>query len=164
MRNTWAEVGSTGLDDCEPTPCYPDPVLLTAAILWCRTMTWPTDGDITRATRSEPSRSPLALHGPALRVLVIPTEVEALMLEYRLHRRRGLAASAALNKAVRDRTERLVALDPSLVYLPLLACVSGRAREDHRLACARAIVEVLADRLDQSAHRPCLGGTLCAQG
>lgn len=164
MRDTCAEVGSTGPDDCEPSPWYPDPVLLTAAILWCRTMTWPTDGDIMSATRSESSGPPLALHGRALRVLLVHTEVEALMLGYRLHRRRGLAAPAALNQAVQDRTERLVALDPSLVYLPLLACVAARARDDHRLACARALVEVLADRLGQSVHSPCLDGNLRAQG
>lgn len=160
MRETWAEVGSTDMDDCEPTPCYPDPVLLTSAILWCRTMTWPTDGDITRATRSRSSRSPLAQHGPELRVLLVHTEIEALMLAYRLHRRRGLAASAALNKAVRERTDWLVALDPSLVYLPLLACVAGRAREDHRLACARALANVLVDRLSHSIHLPYLDEAL----
>lgn len=109
---------------------------LATAVLWCR-----------QAAVPDPA------HELDVRHRVARLEVDALLREYRSWRQAGVPSGLALEVGARMRTAELAAIDPDLAHLPFLACVAARAREDHKIACLRALLNELSARSTRGRER-----------
>lgn len=97
-------------------------VLLAAATLWCRTLTWPTVREISSTAAVAASTSISAVGtSERLREVLVESELRTIV---------GLSADRvdnattkyeALRRGVAARVRRLDSIDPALARLPLLA-------------------------------------------
>lgn len=119
-------------------------VLLAAATLWCRRMTWPTVRDIA-STAAVAASTSLRVAGSSdgLRELLIYSEFETL---WNLAERGSAWSSASdVRNTIEERMERLAAIDPALRRLPLIATLAvDRLPID--ILSSTAFVNSLADR------------------
>lgn len=154
MHKNRGEVPSMWSVGTENEPAFQNNVGVAAARLWCRTASWPTEKEIADEAGVLPETVGFQARGSSLRERLAHIEFEELMRSYRRLRHSGRPARAALEVVARQRVTAWNAIDPCLVYFPLMACIAVRARRDHQGACARAAVDVIAT---QGEDAPFLG-------
>lgn len=123
-------------------------VLLAAATLWCRTLTWPTVREISTTAAVAASTSVRAA-GTSERLREVLVESELWIIVGLSADRLEFAATKqeALRLGLTARVRRLATIDPALARLPLLA---GFAKNDETLAL-EALFACLEVSLEASA-------------
>lgn len=100
------------------------PVLLAAATLWCRTMTWPSVKDIAEAAGVSGSTSVWATGSTdQIRTALIEAERRTIAGQGNALVAVGRSGVDAFTDAFRARARTLAACDPALARLPLLAAM-----------------------------------------
>ncbi len=101
-------------------------VLLAAAALWCRSMTWPTVREISTTAAVAASTSIRATGSSAgLRRTLIAAEVGTIAQLCCDLVDQGQCGDDALPLSFEARTARLAAIEPTLARLPILAGFAG---------------------------------------
>ena len=103
------------------TPPSLQRVLLAAATLWCRTLTWPTVREISTTAGVAASTSIAAAgSSPQLRELLIESERRTIDQLWLDRAERFDSEDAAYASASRSRVQRLAAIEQPLAALPML--------------------------------------------
>ena len=113
-------------DVVEPEPPSLQRVLLAAAALWCRSITWPTVREISTTAAVAASTSIRATGSSAgLRRTLIAAEVGTIAQLCCDFVDDGECSDDAVRLSLEARTARLGAIEPTLARLPMLAGFAG---------------------------------------
>lgn len=126
-----AEIRSDPLFDIDPTLVVSPPpslqrVLLAAAVLWCRTLTWPTVREVSTTAAVAASTSIRAAGSSArLRNLLVASELRTIDNLREPWIDEFDTETEAQRMAVLLRVVRLGAIDPALAVLPFMTGYVG---------------------------------------